>query len=390
MPAKTVEEQLAIILSEALNIPRQRAEKLLESKATRILRYKNIRYIVIRRDIAGHYEGTTILLDEQGGYRLIEGYPHIKRILLLKKALETHFIDKIVVEEKMDGHNTRIVRFNGELYAITRGGYICPYTTMRFKRKYGEKANTVFDELGEDTVIAGEVVGLENPYTRVYYPEAPDWDYFVFDVFTGGLNPLDVEKRRALVEDAGLRSVPLLGVIDREDYEELRRILEKLERLGREGVVLKDPYYRVEPLKYTTSYINVKDIEDGMRFPFDEGHTFIFPRLLRQMFKAYEESWDEQRIEEEALRLGRALLVPALESIRKYSMGEMLGEVFELTFYSWEDLEDFVSHEAMLGVPLTILGVQEYPGILRARILKHKHTPEHYRRIFRTGLSPLD
>ncbi len=383
-------QDLERILSEALGVGLERARRLLESKSTRVLRYKNIRYIVIRRDIAGHYEGTSILISSTGEYRVVEGYPHIKRILILSTAMENHFIDDVIVEEKMDGHNTRIVLFQGEILALTRGGYICPYTTARFRRKYGEAARALIEDLGENTIIAGEVVGLENPYTRVYYPEAPDWDYFVFDIFVDGLELLDVAARRSKVEEAGMRNVPLLGKVAKNDWQTVMDIMRGLERVGREGVVLKDPYYRVEPLKYTTSYINVKDIEDGMNFPFDEGHTFIFPRVLRQMFKAYEEGWDQARLEAEALRLGKAILFPAVESVRKYARGEVIGEEFTLTFESRDELEDFVAHEASLGVPLTILALEESPHTIRARFLKHKKTPDYYKRIFKTGISPLD
>ena len=380
---------LADVVSEALGLPRERVERLLESRSTRVMRYRRFTYVTLRRDVGGHYEGTVVLLLPDGGYRVVEGYPHIQRILLLSRAVPSHFIDNVVVEEKMDGHNVRVVLVDGELLAITRGGYVCPYTTMKMRSKYGRGLSRLLEELGDDAVVAGEVVGLENPYTRYYYPEAPDWDYFVFDVFSGG-RPLPVEERRARVESHGLRNVPLLGVVYKDNWREIADIVAGLEAAGREGVVLKDPEYRVEPLKYTTSYINTRDIEEGMKFPFDEGHTFIFPRVLRQMFKAYEEGWDEDRLREEARRLGEAILLPAVESIQKFARGEALAEEFTLTFESSEDLEEFILYAASLGVPLTVVSVERGDGYVRARLLKHKKTPDYYRRIMRTGLSPLD
>lgn len=386
----TLEEKrdLAHILAEALGVPVERAEKLLESKSTRVMRYRGFRYIALRRDLLGHYEGTTIIISGDE-YRVVEGYPHIERVLLLSRAVPRHFIDEVVVEEKMDGHNVRVVRVGGEILAITRGGYICPYTTMRMRRRYGEGLNAIFDELGDDTVVAGEVVGMENPYTRYYYPEAPYWDFFVFDIFRGG-TPLRVGERRRLVEEHGLRNVPQLGVVSKDDWKRINDIVKGLESAGREGVVLKDPEYRVPPLKYTTSYINTHDIQEGMKYPFDEGHTFIFPRVLRQMFRAYEEGWDEERLREEAERIGLAILLPAVESIRKYVMGEPLAEEFILEFASITELEEYISYAASLGIPLTVLSIDRVDSSVKVKLLKHKKTPEYYRRIFKTGISPLD
>ena len=383
---------LKSIVAEALGLTKERAHRLLESRSTRILKYRDITYLTIRRDIGDHYEGTVILYSNKTGeYKVVEGYPHIPRVLLLGRAVPRHFIDNVIVEEKMDGHNVRVVRFEGEIYAITRGGYICPYTTARMRRKYGRSLEKIFDELGDDVVVAGEVVGMENPYTRYYYPEAPEWDYFVFDIFEGPLDFLSVEDRRAVVEEAGMRNVRLLGIVPKESWEEIAAIVKGLESLGREGIVMKDPLYRVDPLKYTTSYINARDIMEGMKYPFDEGHTFIFSRVLRQMFKAVEEGWDESRLRAEAHRIGEAILVPAVESLRAHMRGKPVAEQFTLTFFSREELDEYIVYMYTLGVLLSLVSIEELTdGRIRATFIKHKKTEDHFKRILRTGLSPLD
>ena len=383
------EADLAEVLAEALSLDLERAKSLLSTRATRLMSYKGLKYIVLRREISGHPEGTAVVLTREG-YRVIDGYPPIRRVLLLGVAVPRHFLDDVVVEEKMDGYNVRVTMINGELYAFTRGGYICPYTTYKVKRTYGKQLRSLFDKLGEDTIVAGEAVGLENPYARHYYPEAPGWDIFIIDIFKGGLEALPVADRRSLVEESGLRNVPQLGVYPKDDWHSILEVVEGLEEVGREGVVLKDPYYRVPPLKYTTAYTNTADIEAGMRYPFDEGRTFIFPRVLRQIFKAYEDGWDEERLRLEAERLGMALLAPALESLNKAARGEEVAEEFTLTFDSLDDLEDFISYSASMGVPLTVAGVDYDGRTYRANLVKPKRTLEEYRRILRTGLSPLD
>ncbi|MEB3779516.1 MAG: RNA ligase [Desulfurococcales archaeon] len=383
--------QLEKILVEALDINLERARGLLESRSTRVLKYKDeITYIALRRDVAGHYEGTSIIIDRKGNYRVVEGYPHIKRVLLLSKAVPRHFIDYVYVEEKMDGYNVRVIEFNNRILALTRGGYICPYTTGRMEKIYGEKLRNLFDAIGDDSVVVGEVVGMENPYTRYFYPEAPEWDFFVFDIMNPNGEPLPIENRRSLISDMGLKNVPLLARSHKDDWQTIREIVKGLEETGREGIVMKDPYYRVEPLKYTTSYINARDIMEGMKYPFDEGHTFIFPRVLRQMFKAIEEEWSEEELLENAYRIGKAILIPAVESIKRYLSEGRLVEEFTLTFYTHKDLEDFILHSASLGIPLTVISLDKSEEMIKVRMVKPKRTPEYYRRIMKTGISPLD
>ena len=379
------------LLAEALGVSTERAAQLARSRSIRVLRYRDLVYVVLRRDMHGHYEGTSVLYHPASGESMVvEGYPHIQRVLLLGTAVPRHFIDKVYVEEKMNGYNVRVVEFRGSILALTRGGYICPYTTSRVRRLYGRQLARLLEAVGGSPVVAGEAVGLENPYTRFYYPEAPSWDFFVFDIFKRGLEPLPVEERHSLAADAGLRSVRLLGVYDKDDVAGIKGAVDMLEREGREGVVLKDPYYRVPPLKYTTGHINVADVEEGMRFPFDEGHTFIFSRALRQIFKAFEEGWSEERLRAEAERLGRAILAPALESLKHRASGGRVAEEFTLTFESHEELEEYLAHAASLGVQAMVVRLEYYDGKVKARLVKSKKTHEVYGRILRTGLSPLD
>ncbi len=376
-------------LAEALGVPVEEAERLARRRSIlRVMQWRSITYFSLRKEAYGLREGTLIAVWPDG-YRVVHGYPSIQRVLLPSVALPKHFIDKVVVEEKMNGYNVRVVDLRGEIVAVTRGGLICPYTTARIRRLYGDKLRSLFNEEGEDIVVMGEVVGLENPYVRFYYPEAGGFAYFVFDMARGDkfLPPL---QRNEIVEKHGLHHVPLLGVIEKDDMESFRRIIEDLERRGREGVVMKDPEYRVPALKYTTSFINVHDIEVGMRFPFDEGRSYLFSRVLREMFKAVEEDWDDRRLLSEEQRLGKAILEPAIESIKAVKNGKMLYEEFELPFANRDELEEFLDYMASLGVDVIIAGMEQRNGELRAKIRKVKDSWREIQRILETGLSPID
>ncbi len=376
-------------LGEALGISVEEAERLARRRnVVRVMRWRNIVYFSLRKDYRGYREGTLIAVWPDG-YRLVPGYPSIQRILLPSVALPKHFIDKIVVEEKLNGYNVRVVSLRGEIVAVTRGGLICPYTTSRIRRMYGDKLRELFAEKGEELIVAGEVVGLENPYVRFYYPEANGFAYFIFDMMIDN-SFIPPQERHELLEKYGLPHVPVLGVIDKNDIDAFQKIIDDLERRGREGVVIKDPEYRVPPLKYTTSFINIHDLEVGMRYPFEEGKSYLFSRVLREMFKAIEEKWDDRRLLLEEERLGKAILEPAIESIKRVLQGHMLYEEFELLFADKSELDEFLEYMASLGVDVIVAGIQQVSDGIRAKIRKVKESWYEIKRILETGLSPVD
>ncbi len=385
----TLERWMVERLADALGVSVEEAERIARRRSVvRVMRWRSIVYFSLRKEAYGLREGTMIAVWPDG-HRVVHGYPSIQRVLLPSIAIPKHFIDKVVVEEKMNGYNVRVVDLRGEIVAVTRGGLICPYTTARIRRMYGEKLRRLFDEQGEDLVVMGEVVGLENPYVRYYYPEAGGFAYFVFDMARGD-KFIPPGERRELAEQYGLPHVPVLGVIDKNDIETFRKIIDDLERRGREGVVMKDPEYRVPALKFTTSFINIHDIEVGMRFPFDEGRSYLFSRILREMFKAIEEGWDDRRLLSEEQALGKAILEPAIESIKRVKEGGMLYEEFELVFGGREELEEFLDYMSALGVDVIVASVREQDGELRVKMRKVKDSWREILRILETGLSPID
>ena len=376
------------LLSEALGITPQEALRLARSKSVRRSRYRRIIYLSLRRDYRGLPEGTVILYSPGHAPRVVEGYPSIKRVLLLGRVLGNYFPGPVAVEEKMNGYNTRVIHYAGQLLAITRGGLVCPYTSHRISLLLGEVLREFFrDHPG--LVVAGESIGVENPYTRHPYPVEGGFGFQVFDIIEAGRR-LPLEERDRLAGDYGLPRVPLLGVVDRGDVDALWSILGELEERGGEGVVLRDPQGRVEPLKYTTTRTNIGDIEEGMRFFFEEGRSFIFPRVLREIFKIFEERPSPSELEERWLRLGRALLEAPQASVEKVAREGVLGESFTLRFRDPRVLDETLAHFARLGVRVQLGEVVLENGWLKAVFYKPRRTGEEVKRILDTGLSPLD
>lgn len=379
------EKDIIARLSEALGIDYEKVLKHI-GKSIRLMQYRGLSYAVFRRELLGYREGTTVLLGDEP--LIIHGYPSIQRLAFIE-GVTRHMIDEVVVEEKMNGYNVRVVFYENKLYAITRGGYICPYTTARIRKLYSRNVELMHQEY-PDIVLAGEVVGTENPYVIYDYPEARGFDYFIFDIMKNGrLQPLKM--RDDITEKYSLKTVRVLDIINKSDTDKLRAIIDRLGKEKREGVVLKDPYHRVSPLKYTTIYINIRDIWEGMRFPFDEGRGYLFSRIIRLIAQGYEYGWNSSELNRIALELGKAILEPAIISLKKRANGEIIASSYKLVFPAEKDLEDYINYTESIGMDFVFKVIEKRSdGWIVVELLKLKNTHNEYTKMLKTGYSPLD
>ncbi len=357
------------------------------------MRYKHFVYVNFKKT-GGIGRGGVIIYNEKDKESVIvPGYPSIKRLVLLNKIKE-HFPEGVSVEEKMNGYNVRAVKVGNDVVFITRGGYLCPYTNARLKSVYGEVLLEALSELPRGSFVAGEVVGIENPYVRVRYPEAPYFDYFVFDVFVkdgSKYKRMGTEEKYDFLKRHSLKGVRFLGIYNPEEApSKVKDIIDSFDREGREGVVMKDPQYKRAPAKYTGSYTNIGDIEMGMRYPFDEGKDYLFPRIVREMFKIYEEGLDEEGLRKRFTWMGEAILRPSVESIRKVAGGNALYEEFTLRFPERDDLEWYLRYTKELGVKITIEDEWVENGYIVVKARKFKDSTNVIRSILETGQTPLD
>ena len=81
----------------------------------------------------GSLEEGTLIAKTTDRVEIVRGFPKIKRALTLFPTIKKHFDGDVAIEEKMNGYNVRIVKFGEKLYAITRGGFICPTQTKMIR-----------------------------------------------------------------------------------------------------------------------------------------------------------------------------------------------------------------------------------------------------------------
>jgi len=330
-------------VAAGLGVSAERMEWML-GRVVRASDWPPPRLLRFDKAVSGIEAGTVVF----GGEEIVFGYPKIRRAMMLSPAIKRHFSKRVLVEEKMNGHNVRVARVMDQTVALTRGGFICPYSS--------EVANDqippqIFRDHPE-IVLCGEMVGPKNPYVpKEVYP-AESMDFYLFDSSRKGKKDLDGSpKTHALAEEYDLRSVSLFGEFGVEEAaEEIREIVRDLGSRGREGVVIKDPENLASPIKYTSSESNCRDLEYAFRYYNDYGQDFFFSRVVREGFQAAEWSEQEGEFEERCLRLGKSMLSSMRETVEAKIAGDQIVQEVEILVKDLQTATDFEEHFRRMGV----------------------------------------
>jgi len=270
----------------------------------------------------GVERGTVVVPDANA---IVRGFPSIPRVLVLETGVPSFFdAERVVLEEKLDGMNVRIANVDGEPWAFTRSGYVCPYTTTRARTLLDLDA---FFADHPTTCVCAELVGSETPYTNTDYDDVDSHEFRVFDLRdreTG--DPLPVDERRRRCDEYAFpkpRSFGTHAVADA--VEAARDAIDELDADGREGLVVKSAD-GTELVKYTTEHQHHAELAYAFSLPFDYGRDFLFSRIVRDAFQAVEHDEDDDRLRERAHDLGEAILEPFVETIRDVDADEPVGE----------------------------------------------------------------
>ena len=134
-------------------------------------------------------------------------------------------------------------------------------------------------------------------------------------------------EKRNLLKEYGLEPVRLMGIFPVDEAPEtIMEIVRDLGANNREGVVMKDPMMQLEPLKYTSSQAQASELEYALSYPFDLAQAFLFSRIIREGFQAYEMSESTDELSERAFRIGESILYPMLETIKRVK-GEIAARI---------------------------------------------------------------
>ena len=340
-------------IAKDLGIDQNRLAEIHKTGNLQLVKDHIVPYLRFKREEHDIEEGTVVFLADNPVYA--RGFPKIRRAMVLRSALKKHMRDGFQVEEKLDGYNVRTIYIDGIL-SLTRKGIVCPYTTQHIKTLL--KGNNFFKD-NPELMLCGEVVGLENPYQTKSYPEARDFGYFIFDIrdrTTG--KAVSVAERNKLLKKYSLPSAHNFGIFTAKDAGRLLGLVRKLGNDTREGLVLKSLDMK-QQIKYTANRSTNNDLKYAFKFPFDYGQSFMFRRLVREAFQAYELGLSKKEIEKEADRLGRSILIPMIDTIKKIASGKETTEDFKISVPDVESGKSFIEHLKHLGVHATIEKISE-------------------------------
>ncbi len=289
--------------------------------ATEIVKKKkwgNVAYEFVSR---GRNRGEVRVHTSKGPV-VIPRFPHIKRVYTLEGIFK-HLGNKVWVEEKVDGYNVRIAQIEGEIYAFTRGGVLCPFSTEKIR----ENAHLVeFLSDNPDIIVNGEMAGPDNPYIT-QWPKyvTKDVKLFVFDMMRKTerrYSFIPVKERAELVDNYDLPHVRYFGWQDRNGLRDV--VLQNFREI--EGIVAKSESRKMA-VKYVFPDSDIDDISVGATIFPEINSGYFLQRLVRSSIFLDEHSINK---DEYYLKIGKAFvdnLVTVIEQIKK---GELIHEDFTI------------------------------------------------------------
>ena len=146
---------------------------------------------------------------------------------------------------------------------------------------------------------------------------------------------------------------------------------------------MKDPMMQLEPLKYTSSQAQASELEYALSYPFDLAQAFLFSRIIREGFQAYEMAESTDELSKRALRIGESILYPMLETIRGVENGEVAAEDLVIEVESQNEAEEFIRHLRDLKVMATLVEIKDGKAVIR-RI--HQSTNDKVKNYLHGGL----
>lgn len=174
-------------------------------------------------------------------YRLTLPGFEVKGKRILSKADTKRLLSgKVVIEEKMDGANTGIIRIGGpEMFRLQKRGSLVDASEHeqfnRFKAWAAENWNNIA-WIPQGYIVYGEFMYAQH---HIYYDGLPDW-FLVFDV-RQGKHFLPFDERKDFCEEIGFSMVPTIdyGFFNRGD---LVNLVPKKSAYGEraEGIVIKN------------------------------------------------------------------------------------------------------------------------------------------------------
>ena len=326
-------------------------------------------------DRCPEHERGTVIIHNENHERIIKDYPHICRVYRMQEGIKRFFgSEYFYAEEKLDGYNVRILKNNDDIIAVTRGGFICPFSTEWVHYWRSSFRLDDFFDLYPDRIICAEFVG-DNPYnSKRDKALPPGLSFFCFDVMRNDGKLLPIDEKYEIFSRFNLPQVKSFGRFRLKDSAKMKEIILELNRDQREGIVLKGINGN-RSIKFVTAESDLLDIEKTLAYYYDIEPGFYANRLMRISLFVQEFKLDET---EYIKRIGESVL-------NGYSfLMDYDGSLEMFTFYmhsmeNWKALKKLIILHKDIVRDRTELA--DIKGVMLHKIVfgrKHKKSTERY------------
>jgi len=332
-------------------------KRLSEKEALQAFIFEGQEFIRLSQDFRKLPRGTVF---HEGG--LVQGYPHIMRILHLEKGISRYLRNsRFILEEKVDGYNVRIKMVKDKTLAFTRGGFICPFTTDRIP----DLVDLKFFEKYPDYTLCGEVVGPGSPYNTEVIPYInEDVVFFVFDIINDKGRFLHPEERLEILEGFNIKQVDRWGPFEIKDIIEIRDIILDLDKREREGVVIK-PLAEGRTLKFVTLSSCLRDLKATAVLISEIPAGFYIQRIMRAIFFCHE--FGIPLSDDYLLEAARALYLSPRRVIDDISRGGEIKESFDVKVRREETASELLRHLNRSGIHTQLISLERSGDYYRLR-----------------------
>ncbi len=303
-------------------------------------RFEDLHYARLTETVAGHPRGSVVLPDGV----VVPGYPAIARIQSLSNGLRQQFQGPFWAEEKIDGFNVRILRHQDRVYAFSRGGFVCAFSTDRLP----DFLDPGLFDAEPDLVLCAEIAGPDNPYLEGSPPDIPrDVALFVFDLMRQGQPGfLPHDQKMQLIARHGLPATRTFGRFHPTEGQALRQLILQLDNEGAEGLVLKGEQDPIRA-KYVTGGSNITDIGVCSEQLLDLPPAYFINRLTRLALFITEHGQHGDADRER--RLGRAFLAGLDRAVAGSLAQGRVDHRYRCRFREYRNAQHFITHLNQTG-----------------------------------------
>jgi putative ATP-dependent DNA ligase len=321
-------------------------QQALDHRKARAEGFAELRYLRVTDDFHATPRGTVL-----AGERLVYGYPHIGRILELETGLALQFEQPFWVEEKVDGYNVRVARLGERAVALTRGGFVCPFTTDRL----ADLADLRILDDHPDLVLCAEVAGPDQPYVAGHPPHVTEGvQLFAFDLMeVGRPGFLPAADRERLLSAYGLTRPQRFGRFAPADWRAIQALVQRLDRERREGVVMKEDSAADRRAKYVTASSCIDDIAAMVDNLLQLPPEYFTGRILRlALFLAEQGETGQPSARAD---LGRAFLDGLLGAIERFRHDHRVYRTHRCLFHDPANAHALMDHLRRAEGPVQVI-----------------------------------